>query len=130
MADKIKIQPDQLDKAFDKLLDKYKDEVFEIVEDAAKDAARKATSELKQVSPGKFAKKWRHKAYKPNKRTYGEIIYNDNYRLTHLLEKEHGVNGDGKYPKHPGSKTDHTGKIAEVDEKYTEKFYNDIVNKL
>ena len=115
-----------------KLFKEYGDEIYDTVEAQAKDAARKATSELRRESPGDYAKKWRHKAQKNGKTQYAETVYNTNYRLPHLLEKPHAVGPKkrGQYPAHRGSSTDHTGIIARVEEKYTRKFFNELVIKL
>lgn len=124
------IKPDQLSGVMTDLLKEYGDEVYDIVEEEAKDAARKATSELRQVSPGEYAKKWRHRAEKNGKTVYRETVYNEKYRLTHLLEKEHdtGPKRGGHYPKNP--RKDHTGEIAKVEQKYSQEYFDELVNKL
>lgn len=129
---KKRIKPERLTSVMTDLLAKYGDEVYEFVEESAKDAARGATSELRQLSPGDFAKKWRHKADKDGKTHYGETVYNEDYRLTHLLENEHvtGPKRGGHYPADPGGKKDHTGIIAKVEEKYVDQYLNELVNKL
>lgn len=124
------VKPEQLTSVMMDLLKKYGDDVYKIVEEEAKDAARKATSELRQVSPGKYAKKWRHRADKNRKTKYLETVYNRTYQLTHLLEKPHktGPKRGGRYPKNPDK--DHTGEIAKVDEKYSKEFWNEMVKRL
>lgn len=113
-----RINPEHLSHTMRELLEDYGDAVYDIVEESAKKVAREATSELRRVSPGEYARMWRHRAQKNGKTTYRETVYNAKYHLTHLLEKEHKTGtGSGQYPKNPGSKTDHTGEIAKVEEK-------------
>ena len=127
-----RIKPEQLTETMMDLLAEYGDDVYKMVEEAAKDAARGATSDLRKQSPGKYARQWRHKAQKDGKTAYQETIYNLDYRLTHLLEKEHatGPKKRGHYPKRKGSRNDHTGIIARVEKKYNEEYFNTLVIKL
>ena len=129
MSDSIK--PEKLGEVMEALFKEYGDEVYDVVLESAKANARKATSELRQKSPGKIAKTWRHKPMKRGRVLYRETIYNTNYRLPHLLENPHVTGpGTGHYPKDPGGPTDHTGIIAGVEEKYCTKFFRDLVTKL
>ena len=126
-----RIEPDKLTDVMMDLLKEYGDEVYDIVEDTAKDMARKATSELRQKSPGDYAKRWRHRAEKNGKTEYKETVFNTKYQLTHLLENEHKTGDDaGHYPKNPGSRTDHTGIIKEVEEKYADAYISKLVRIL
>ena len=127
-----KIKPEQLAATLEKLFDKYADDVYDIVEGSAKSAARGATSELRRISPGEYARKWRHKPTKGKRVRFSETVYNTKYQLTHLLEKPHvtGRKRGGHYPAHTGSAQDHTGDIAGVESKYSKKFFNDLVKKL
>lgn len=126
----MKIKPDELSKVMDKLLDQYGDEVYDAVESIAKDKARKATSELRRVSPGDFAKKWRHGAKKTPRVKYTETIYNQKYQLAHLLEKPHktGPKRGGQYPRAGGP--DYTGNIAKVEEKYSKEYLEELTRRL
>ena len=125
------IKPDQLSGAMMDLLSEYGDEIYDTLEIAAKDTARKAVSELKRVSPGEFARMWRHSAEKSGRVFYQETIHNKKYQLTHLLEKPHKTGkGNGQYPKKKGSSTDHTGKIERVEKKYVDAFIRILEKKL
>lgn len=126
------IEPEQLTHVMMELLKEYGDDVYKIVEEEAKDIARKATSELRQKSPGKYARMWRHSAEKNRKTLYRETVFNKNYQLTHLLEKPHktGKSTSDTYPKHRGGEHDHTGIIAEVEEKYSKEFMDRLERKL
>ena len=125
------IKPDQLSGAMMDLLSEYGDDIYDTLEIAAKETARKAVSELKRVSPGEFARMWRHSAKKSGRVFYQETIHNKKYQLTHLLEKPHKTGkGNGQYPKKKGSSTDHTGKIARVEKKYVDAFIRILEKKL
>ena len=126
------IKPEKLADVMIDLLAEYGDEVYQIVEEEAKDAGRKATSELRQRSPGEYARKWRYRPQKDGKKKYVGVCYNLDYRLTHLLEEPHdtGLKRGGKYPRNPGGDHDHTGIIAEVEKKYSRKYYDELVKKL
>ena len=126
-----KIKPDQLSGTMMDLLSEYGDEIYDTLEIAAKDTARKATSELKRVSPGEFARMWRHSAKKSGRVFYQETIHNKKYQLTHLLEKPHKTGkGNGQYPKKKGSSTDHTGRIERVEKKAIKEFLSILEKKL
>jgi len=126
------VKPEKLTGLMTDLLKEYGDEVYQIVEEEAKDAARKATSELRQVSPGDYARQWRHRADKNGKTLYRETVYNVKYQLTHLLEKEHdtGPKRGGHYPANPGGRKDHTGEIAKVEEKYNREYFDELVKRI
>ena len=126
------IEPEKLTSVMMDMLAKYGDEVYEIVQDETKSIAREVASELRRTSPGDYARQWRRKPEKDGKTFYKETVYNGKGQLTHLLEKPHAVGPkkQGKYPAHKGSATDHTGEIAQVEEKYSQKYFNDMVKKL
>lgn len=127
-----RVESERLTDVMMDMLVEYGDEVYEIVQDEAKAIAREATSELRRTSPGEYAKQWRRRPEKNGKTYYKETVYNVKYQLTHLLEKAHAVGPKkrGHYPAHKGSATDHTGEIAAVEEKYSKKYFNDLVKKL
>ena len=131
MAKNVKVTPDQFSVAIMKALGEYGDEVLEKTDAAAKSTARATASELKATSPvgklGRYARGWTHRAEKPNGFGTAQVVYNrTDYQLTHLLEKPHGTGGGGHYPK----KKDHTGKIAQAEEKFTQQFFKEVLSKL
>lgn len=129
MSNNVVVRPDQLEKAVIKALAEYGDVVEEKVNSTTKAVVREAVSELKHSAQtgGKYAAGWSHKADKCRVgKIANETIYNRIYQLTHLLEKAHPVHGGGHYPHH----VDHTGTIARVEEKYTNKYYEEVMNKL
>lgn len=125
-----KIRADELDEAISEALKEYALKIDDTIQEATKKAVRKGTSELRKVSPGSYAKYWRHKANK-SRLAYSETIYNDRYAwLTHLLEFPHKTGNGGNYPSHKGSKTDHTGQIASVDKMVVEEFLDELEKKI
>lgn len=125
----VKIKPEQLQKTLQKLIEEYGDEAFEICEASAKSAARQGASELKASAPtgGRYARGWSHKILKKGAASYTEVIYNrSDYQLTHLLEKPHDTGNGGHYPKN----VDYTGTISRVEDKYTTRFYEEVISKL
>ena len=130
MSSNISISPEQLSKAINKALAEYGDEVLEKVEGVTKSVARETVSDLKSNSPantGKYARGWSHKSQKGGAYKLSEAVYNrTDYQLTHLLEKPHETGGGGHYPKYK----DHTGLIAKTEEKYTNKYYEEVLKKL
>ena len=124
------IKPDQLEKALVKAFAEYGDHVTDEVNKVTKSVVRQGVSELKRTAPagGRYARGWSHKADKGRVGSIaGETIYNrTDYQLTHLLEKEHETGGGGHYPKN----VDYTGTLKRVEEKYTDKYYKEVLAKL
>ena len=94
---------DQLDEIFSK----YPDKVDAMIQEESKTIAQETVARLKATSPrrkGKYARSWKCKI-NPNTRN-GYIVYNDVYRLTHLLENGHDIrNQFGSYDQRvPGKK--------------------------
>ena len=123
------IRPEHFEATILKALADYGDAVAEKVDQAEREVSREAVSELKATSPvnaGRYARGWSHKRRKSGA-IGAEVVYNrTDYQLTHLLEKPHPVNHGGHYPKH----VDHTGKIADIETKYTAKFMEEVEAKL
>lgn len=129
MSSNVTIRPDQLANVLNKALAKYGDEVLEDVETVTKSVARDAVRELKSTAPsgGSYARGWSHKAQKGSTYKLSETVYNrTDPQLTHLLEKPHDTGGGGHYPK----KVDYTGNIAKVEEEYTKKFMEEVLEKI
>lgn len=124
------VRPEGFEKAVLEALAEYGDKVFETTDKITKSTARQTTSALKANSAGgKFAKGWTHKAQKGGSWGVNQVVYNREYQLVHLQEKPHttgkGANAS-HYPKH----VDYTGRIAEVEEKYTQQFMEEVISKL
>lgn len=126
----VKIKPQQFEKAVIKALGEYGDEANEKLEGLIKTAARDTRRELKATSPvnqGRYAKGWSNKAQKAGRFNLNQTVYNrTDYQLIHLLEKPHKTGGGGNYP----SKKDHTGIMARIEEEQTQRFYQEVLNKL
>jgi hypothetical protein len=126
----VKIKPQQFEKAVINALGEYGDETNEKLEVMLKTAARETRREMKATSPvnqGKYARGWSNKAQKVGRFNLNQTVYNrDAYQLIHLLEKPHSTGGGGHYP----SKKDHTGIMARVEEEQTQKFFQEVLNKL
>lgn len=129
MSSNVTIRPEQLASVLNKALAKYGDEVLEDAETVTKSVARDAVRELKNTAPsgGSYARGWSHKAQKGSTYKLSETVYNrTDPQLTHLLEKPHDTGGGGHYPK----KVDYTGNIAKVEEEYTKKYIEEVLEKL
>lgn len=71
-----------------KYLNEYTNEVSEQISSAADRLSKQARKELKSASPvrtGKYSKSWRLKRFGGGRR-FHIVLYNNEYRLTHLLE--------------------------------------------
>lgn len=124
------VRPEEVEKAVMKALAEYGNEASAKVESLCKQAARDTRRELKGSAPagGDYAKGWSQRmvgsgAYKSN-----AVVYNRKYQLVHLLEKPHatGRYKGGRYPK----KVDYTGTVKRIEEKNSEEFYREVLNKL
>jgi len=123
------IKPEALQKAVTEAIAKYGDEATEKVEAITKSVTRQAVKTLKAEAPtgGSYARGWSHKTQKGGAYKLSETVYNRiDYQLTHLLEKPHDTGGGGHYPKN----VDYTGQIAEVEDKYTRQFEEEVKAKL
>lgn len=109
------------------ILEEYSQDIQESITEAAIKIANEGASELKQKSPkktGKYAKGWKVKITKGKNYINSTIHNNNNWQLTHLLEKPHIIkNSNGTYG---------TSKpvihIAPVEEKCVEKFTKEVEN--
>ena len=126
----VKIKPQQFEKAVINALGEYGDETNEKLEGMLKTAARDTRRELKATSPvnqGRYARGWSNKAQKAGRYNLNQTVYNrTDYQLIHLLEKPHATGGGGHYP----SKKDHTGIMARIEEEQTQRFYQEVLDKL
>lgn len=126
----IKVRPEQFSKAVIDALGKYADEANERLEGMIKTAARDTRRELKVTSPvnqGKYARGWSNKAQKVGRYNLNQVVYNrTDYQLIHLLERPHSTGQGGHYP----SKKDHTGIMERIEQEQTQKFYEEVINKL
>ena len=103
----------------------------EVFDEVGKEAVKK----LKKTSPvnpkgkqsGRYAKGWAYeKGKKYRGKSVGVVRNKTDPQLTHLLEKPHETGGGGHYPK----KANYTGTMAAVEEKYTQKYYQEVRDKL
>ena len=125
----MNVRPEQFKRAVMKALAEYGDKTTEMLEEKTKSIARQTVRDIKGSSPsntGRYAAGWSHKAQK-GVYVLSETVYNrTDYQLTHLLEKPHSTGGGGHYP----SKKDHTGIIAGIEARYTEKYMSEVLSKL
>lgn len=125
----MNVRPEDFSKAVLKALAEYGDKTTEILEAETKTISRQTVSEIKKSAPsgGSYAKGWSHKAAKGGAYKLSETVYNrTDYQLTHLLESPHDTGGGGHYPKN----VDYTGTLAQIEEKQTEKYINEVMAKL
>ena len=131
MAKNVKVTPGEFSAAVEKALAEYGDKVIHTADTAAKATARQTVSELKATSPvghtGSYARGWSRRAMKETGFGTAQVVFNrTDWQLVHLLEKPHDTRGGGHYP----SKKDHTGKVAQIEEKYTQQFMEEVLSKL
>lgn len=103
------------------LLTDYCGDVSNQIQSAADRLTKQAQKTLESESPrktGKYAKSWRLKRFKGKRFRF--VIYNDEYRLTHLLEN--GFTHVPDMKKHEGRPH-----IDPVQEKLNEDFYSECV---
>ena len=128
--DNVRVRPEEFQKAVINALGKYGDHVLDVMEAETKSIGRQTASALKGSAPagGKYAKGWTHKVQKGGVYKLSDTVYNRLYQLTHLLEKPHatGRYKGGHYP----SEVDYTGNIARVEEEYSNKYYQEVLEKL
>lgn len=124
MADKVGV--DQLADAIVRAMKEYTDAVAEGVAEVVDETAQECRDEIEENSPeqsGEYKKGWT--IVKENGRGFTKrIIWNENYRLPHLLEHGHAKQGGGRVPGKPH--------IAPAEKKYTETLFErieDVVRK-
>ena len=125
----VTVRPEQFEEAVMKALGEYGDEAMEKIEQTTKTVSREVVSELKSSAPsgGSYAKGWSHKEQKSGAYSLSEVVYNrTDYQLTHLLENPHATGGGGHYPKN----VNYTGTIARVEDEYTQKYMEEVMNRL
>lgn len=123
------VKPDNVREACIEILKKYGEDADRIIRDTSKDVSRKSVSELKSTSPVRkgrsqgYARNWTHKK-EIKGHSVKEIVYNrkPTYRVAHLLDNGH-VLKNGKY-------WDGDDHITNVEEKFTEEFLNEVLEKL
>lgn len=127
---KTVIKPEEIEKAVMKALAQYGNEASEMIEGLCKASARETRRELKGSAPtgGEYAKGWSQRMVGSGAYKSSAVVYNRKYQLVHLLEKPHatGRYKGGSYPK----KVDYTGTIERIEKDNTEKFYQEVLNKL
>ena len=126
----VVVTPEQFEEAVYKALAEYNDEVLKTTDQCAKNAARQTSSEIKSTSPvktGQYARGWSRRSIKDGAWGTRQVVYNrTDYQLIHLLEKPHGTGGGGHYPKN----VDYTGTIERIEDKYMDKFMEEVISKL
>ena len=116
-----------LSKEVAKALTQYADDISEEVREVANNVGKKAVNELKQISPKgarkSYAKGWRLKQDKSNKRRYTVKIYNKtDYQLTHILEFGHATRNGGRTEAQPH--------IRPTEEKYSKEYEKELKKKI
>lgn len=125
----VHVRPEQFENAVFKALAQYGDDVLHIVESETKSISRQTASALKGSAPagGQYARGWSHKAQKGGPFKLSETVYNrTDYMLTHLLEKPHPTGRGGHYPKN----VNYTGTMAQIEEEYGNRYYEEVIAKL
>lgn len=87
-----------------KALSEYTTEVEEELEIVKEEVAKESLAELKASSPvgyrGDYSRGWRIKKIR-SMHGNGYILHNTEYRLTHLLERGHGLRNGGRTKAQP-----------------------------
>ena len=87
--------------AIDEIIRGYEGALQYAANNAFNEISKECVQKLRQTSPknyGDYAKAWHVKKRTDNKRVTDYVVYNDLYRLTHLLENSHIIsNGSGEY---------------------------------
>ena len=125
----VHVRPEQFEQAVFKALAQYGDDVLHTVESETKTISRQTASALKGSAPagGQYARGWSHKAQKGGPFKLSETVYNrTDYMLTHLLEKPHPTGRGGHYPKN----VNYTGTMAQIEEEYGNRYYEEVIAKL
>lgn len=77
------------------VLEEYSEQISEVVSDAMVDIGKEAVTKLKSTSPkksGEYARGWRIKKTRANRRNIDVTVYNiKKPSLTHLLENGHVI---------------------------------------
>lgn len=95
-----RIQIEQMANVIAQEMQQYTSVVADELKTSIKDTAKESQKELKQTSPkrkgkGNYAKGWRSAVIFQNSMGIQVTLYNQNYRLPHLLEKGHARRGGG-----------------------------------
>lgn len=133
-----RIRVEDLSSEIMKYLEECKEDINDDVIEISDKLTKEAKNELKQISPksnktvklkggktvepGSYAKSWSVKTGKSYRDLYSKIVYNrEHYRLTHILEFGH-ANRDG-------SRTKPIPHIRKTEDKYREKFIQELESK-
>lgn len=139
MSNSNRVTVDNLSSEIMKYLQEYKEDISDEVKEVSDKLIKEASKELKTISPkakktvilksgksvssGSYAKSWSTKNGKKATDIYSKIAYNrEHYRLTHLLEFGH-ANRDG-------SRTKAIPHIRKTEDKYREKFIQELESKI
>ena len=139
MLNSNRVKPDELSKALLEYLQDYKEDIDEEVVELSNKYIKEARKELKSISPvsskdvrlkgggvqtrGSYAGSWSVKNGKKITDVYSKVVSNSKYyRLTHLLEFGH-ANRDG-------SRTAPIPHIRKTEDKYREKFIQELEKKI
>ena len=139
MSNSNRVKPDELSKALLEYLQDYKEDIEDDVVELSNKYIKEAKKELKSISPvsendvrlkggdiqarGSYARSWSVKNDKKLTDVYSKVVYNkDYYRLTHLLEFGHANRN--------GSRTKAIPHIRKTEDKYREKFIQELEQKI
>lgn len=126
------IKPEQFEKAVLEAIVKYGDAATEEIEAVMKETSRATVKELKGSAPsgGRYAKGWSHRFKKGGASKLSDTVYNrTDYQLTHLLEKPHPT-GEGDNAGHYPTHVNYTGTIADVEEKFSNLYMEEVLRRL
>lgn len=108
------------------ILDDYSNAVSEGMYEDALRIAEKGKQELKQTSPkktGKYRRSWKVKKEK-GMYEFSNIIYNQEWQLTHLLEKGHAIKRNGTVRGEARAKVH----IRPVEQECVNEYLQDVTN--
>lgn len=120
------VKADNLQKEIAEALEDCFDDISELLEETSNEIGKEAVEEIKRISPkryGGYAKGWTLKKDKLGKSKYCVKIHNKtHYQLTHLLEFGHATKNGGRTKAIPH--------IRPVEQKYSEKFEQELKRKI
>ena len=108
------------------ILDDYSKDIYEGVEQASIEVAKEGASKLKKTSPkrtGKYRRSWKVKKEK-GMYEFSNIIYNQEWQLTHLLEKGHAIKRNGTVRGEARAKVH----IRPVEQECVNEYLQDVTN--
>lgn len=129
MSEKVKIE--DLGKEIAKIYEEYAEATVETVDKVTKEVAKDTSEELKKTAPSghrtskKYKDSFKFKKLPSNKAKKSQVVYSDQYQLTHLLENGHITRNGGHTQPQPHWKPAE----EKAEEKYLKRLKQEIENQ-